>query len=84
MAIVALGDGDKRLLFQENTGDIREALYTASSKTWTANVNNVVATNARNSTPLAALLVNGTGTPFADQTGAVVRESSMEATEYEC
>ena len=74
VAIVALGSGDKRLLFQENTGDIREALYTASTKTWTANVNNIVATNARNSTPLAALLVNSTGTPFAQDTGPVVSD----------
>ena len=72
VAIVALGDGDKRLLYQENTGNIREALYTASTKQWTSDVNNIVATNAKNSTPLAALLVNSTGTPFAADTGPVV------------
>ncbi len=69
---MALGGGDKRLLWQENTGSIREALYTATTKQWTSNVNNVVATNAKNSTPLAALLVNSTGTPFAADTGSVV------------
>ena len=72
VAIVALGNGDKRLLYQENTGDIREALYTASTKQWTSDINNIVATNAKNSTPLAALLVNSTGTPFAANTGPVV------------
>ena len=72
VAIVALGDGDKRLLYQENTGNIREALYTASTKQWTSDINNIVATNAKNSTPLAALLVNSTGTPFAADTGPVV------------
>ena len=72
VAIVALGNGDKRLLYQENTGSIREALYTASTKQWTSNVNNVVTTNARDLTPLAALFVNGTGTPFAADTGPVV------------
>lgn len=69
---MALGDGDKRLLYQENSGSIREALYTASTKQWTSDVNNIVATNAKNSTPLAALLVNSTGTPFAVDTGPVV------------
>ena len=72
---MALGDGDKRLLFQEGTGSIREALFTQSANTWSSDVNNVVATDARNSTPLAALLVNSTGTPFAQDTGPVVRIS---------
>ncbi len=60
------------MLYQENTGNIREALYTASTKQWTSDINNIVATNAKNSTPLAALLVNSTGTPFAADTGPVV------------
>ncbi|MCJ1279240.1 hypothetical protein MMC21_007064 [Puttea exsequens] len=72
IAIVALGTGDKRMLYQENTGNIREAIYTASTKQWVSDVNNIVATNARNDTPLAALLVNSTGTPFAQNTGAVI------------
>lgn len=75
VAIVALGDGDKRLLFQEGTGSIREALFTQSANIWRSDINNVVATDARNNTPLAALLVNSTGTPFAENTGPVVRIS---------
>lgn len=59
-------------MYQENTGNIREALYTASTKQWTSDINNIVATNAKNNTPLAALLVNSTGTPFAADTGPVV------------
>ena len=59
-------------MYQENTGNIREALYTASTKEWISDVNNIVATNAKNNTPLAALLVNSTGTPFAADTGPVV------------
>lgn len=70
---MALGDGDKRLLFQEGTGSIREALFTQSGNVWRSDINNVVATDARNNTPLAALLVNSTGTPFAEDTGPVVR-----------
>lgn len=72
IAAVALGNGDKRLLYQENTGSIREALYTASTRKWTSDVNNIVVTNARNDTPVAALLVKSTGTPFAAGTGPVV------------
>ena len=76
VSIVVLGTGDKRLLFQEGTGNIREALFTQSADSWTSDINNIVATDARNNTPLAALLVNSTGTPFADDTGPVVRASS--------
>lgn len=72
VSIVALGDGDKRLLFQEGAGNIREAIFSQSASSWTSDVSNVVATDARNNTPLAALLVNSTGTPFADDTGPVV------------
>lgn len=72
LAIVSLGNGDKRLMYQENTGNIREALYAASTKKWTSDINNIVATNARDNTPLAALLVNSTGTPFAANTGPVI------------
>lgn len=79
VAIVALGDGDKRLLFQEGTGSIREALFTQSANIWRSDINNVVATDARNNTPLAALLVNSTGTPFTQDTGPVVRISMPES-----
>ncbi|CAD6590287.1 MAG: hypothetical protein ASARMPREDX12_004243 [Alectoria sarmentosa] len=43
-----------------------------AANSWTSDINNVVATDARNNTPLAALLVNSTGTPFADDTGPVI------------
>ena len=79
VAIVALGDGDKRLLFQEGSGSIREALFTQSGNSWRSDINNIVATDARNNTPLAAVLVNSTGTPFAEDTGPVVRISSVES-----
>ena len=67
-----LGDGDKRLFFQEGSGNIRESLYAQSTSSWTSDINNIVATDARNNTPLVALLVNSTGTPFAVDTGPVV------------
>ena len=72
VSIVILGDGDKRLFFQEGSGNIRESLFTQSTSSWTSDINNIVATDARNNTPLVALLVNSTGTPFAVDTGPVV------------
>ena len=72
VSIVALGDGDKRLFFQEGSGNIRESLFAQSTSSWTSDINNVVVTDARNNTPLVALLVNSTGTPFAVDTGPVV------------
>lgn len=61
MAAVSLSTGDKRFFFQDNSGVLREALYTSATKTWAADVGNMVANNAKNNTPIAALLVNGTG-----------------------
>ena len=58
-------NGDKRLFFQETEGNIRESLYTNSKGSWSSNVDDIVATNAKNSTPLSALLVNNTGTTTA-------------------
>ena len=82
VSIVALGDGDKRLLFQEGTGNIREALFTQSANSWTSDIDNIVATDARNNTPLAAVLVNSTGTSFADDTGPVVGTSLPREQKY--
>lgn len=82
VTIVALGDGDRRLLFQEGTGSIREALFTQSANSWRTDINNIVATDARNNTPLAALLVNSTGTPFAEDTGPVVRLQHLTNEQY--
>ena len=62
VSVVALPNGDKRLFFQETGGNIRESLYTNSTGNWASNIDDVVATNAQNSTPISALLVNNTGT----------------------
>ena len=66
VAIVASVTGDKHLLFQENSGSIRQALYDPSNKQWTSDVNNIVATNAKNNTPIVAFLPNNTGAPATD------------------
>lgn len=62
VSVVALPNGDKRLFFQETGGNIRESLFTSSTGNWSSNINDVVANNAKNSTPISALLVNNTGT----------------------
>ena len=62
LAVVSLTNGDKRFFFQEGSGSVRGGVYTSANKQWIADTNNVVASDAKNSTPLAALLVNGTGT----------------------
>lgn len=62
VAVVALDKGDKRLFFQESSGSIREALYTSSTGQWVADVNSVIASDAKKATPLAAFGVNNTGT----------------------
>lgn len=62
VSVIALSNGDKRLFFQETGGNIRESLFTNSTGNWSSNINDVVANNAKNSTPISAMLVNNTGT----------------------
>ncbi|KAL8792900.1 MAG: hypothetical protein Q9195_004477 [Heterodermia aff. obscurata] len=66
VAIVASATGDKHLLFQENSGSIRQALYDNSTKQWTSDINNIVATNAKNDTPIVAFLPNNTDASATD------------------
>ena len=63
-----MSNGDRRIFFQDVSGFIRESIYTASTENWTANVNNVVATDAKNFTPLAAInFVSLDATPTLDK-----------------
>ena len=62
VSVIALSNGDKRLFFQETGGKIRESLFTNSTGNWSSNINDVVANNAKNSTPISAMLMNNTGT----------------------
>lgn len=61
LAVIAFGNGDKRLCFQESSGSVREALYTWSTEQWRADANNIVAIDAKNSTPLAVYSNYNTG-----------------------
>ena len=57
IAAVTLSNGDRRIFFQERSGIIRQAKYSASAKVWVAETttNFQVADDARNNTPLAAI-----------------------------
>ena len=46
MAVVELFNGDRRFFFQDLSGVIRQAFYSASNKQWRADINFVVALDA--------------------------------------
>ena len=52
---MASSDGGRRLFFQEQSGNVREAIYSPSTRIWTATSNSVVASDAKNHTPIAAV-----------------------------
>ncbi|KAL8792432.1 MAG: hypothetical protein Q9195_004965 [Heterodermia aff. obscurata] len=55
MAALALPNGDRRLFFQDLSGAIRQAFYSAASRQWRADVQHIVASNAKNHTPIAVV-----------------------------
>ena len=57
IAAITLPNGDRRVFFQERSGIVRQAIYSASAKVWAAEntTNFQVADDARNNTPLAAI-----------------------------
>lgn len=55
IAVLTLPNGDRHLFFQEHSGLIRQAYYSSTSREWRADSSNVVAANAKNHTPLAAV-----------------------------
>lgn len=55
LAAVELANGERRVFFQENSGNIREAVYLESSKQWSTNP---VVSDAKMHTPLAAAAIN--------------------------
>ena len=57
IAALALPNGDRRVFFQDLSGVIRQAFHSSSSGEWRADTNYVVASNARNHTPIAAVNV---------------------------
>lgn len=63
LAAVELPNGDRRVFFQENNGNIREAVYQESSKQWSLGLTNNVTSDAKRLTPLAAIAHNKTAGP---------------------
>ncbi|KAL8722590.1 MAG: hypothetical protein Q9225_000946 [Loekoesia sp. 1 TL-2023] len=55
LAAIALANGDRRLFFQDHSGAIRQGYYSASTRTWRSDLSYVVAPNAKNNTPIAAV-----------------------------
>ncbi|MCJ1382359.1 hypothetical protein MMC17_005472 [Xylographa soralifera] len=53
VAAVTLTNGDQRLFFQDTSGAIRESIYNFAADQWEADTGNIIATDARNNTPIA-------------------------------
>lgn len=51
--------GDRHIFFQEETGNIREAVYSAQDKRWIADLGFVIALDAKNHTPIATVSLGG-------------------------
>lgn len=58
LAAVELPNGDRRVFFQENSGNIRQAVYVGSSKQWSAGFTDIGVSNPKMHTPLAAMAYN--------------------------
>lgn len=55
LAIFSSSNGDRRLFFQDQSANIREAVYTASAREWSTSSNMIVTSDAKNYTPIAAI-----------------------------
>ena len=58
IAALVLPNGDRRLFFQDRSGVIRQAFGSSSSEEWRADISYIVASNARNHTPIATALLS--------------------------
>lgn len=61
LAAVEMPNGDRRVFFQGNDGNIRQAVYIESRKQWSAGSTNIVVEDAKKHTPLAAQAVQTDG-----------------------
>lgn len=65
MAALSLPGGDRRLFFQDQSGIIRQAFYSSASRQWRADINYLVASDAKNHTPMAVANPPTSITPIA-------------------
>ena len=56
IAAMSMSDGDRHIFFQDSTGTIRQAIYTVTTNQWASPLSLVVATDAKNNTPLAPVV----------------------------
>jgi len=56
-AAVTTSNGNRHVFFQESTGTIRESIYSSSSAKWLTDISYVVASDARNHTPMSVFWV---------------------------
>ena len=66
LAAVELPDGDRFLYFQDNNGMIRQAAFSFSTQKWTADQGFIVASDAKNHTPIAAITTPQKGDTLID------------------
>ena len=59
LAAIVDRDDNRRMFFQDNAGRIREAVMPASASRWKAGPSNIVASDARNYTPISVFEMTG-------------------------
>lgn len=52
LVAIRLANGDRHCFFQEDTGFIRQGIYSASTKAWEAHLGYTVATDAKKHSPM--------------------------------
>lgn len=69
IAALVFPSGDRRVFFQENSGSLRQAIYSSKHKTWAADSTESfqLVTNAKNNTPLSATRASSHGTTVSHQ-----------------
>lgn len=56
IAAAVTSEGNKHFMFQDSAGLLRDAFYSTTTQTWTSTDHFVIPGNARNNSPLAAII----------------------------
>ena len=56
LAAIATPDGNRRVFFQDGRNHVRQALFQNSTGAWSSDPTFIIATNARNHTPIAVYM----------------------------
>ena len=78
---------DRHVFFQEKTGIIRHVWYPSSSKQWTTGTNLVATSDAKNHTPLSAVLVEWSDEMVSSclcRSAGICFTFSKDRTRYSC